>query len=52
MHFASNSEAETETFSKAWYDHKEELQRQREQAMGLTADLRLLQLHGLHDKTS
>jgi hypothetical protein len=34
MHFASNAEAEaeTETFSKAWYDHKEELQRQREQA--------------------
>lgn len=25
--------AETETFSKAWYDHKEELQRQREQVI-------------------
>lgn len=27
------AEAETETFSKAWYDHKEELQRQREQVI-------------------
>ena len=26
------SGGEAETFSKAWYDHKEELQRQREQA--------------------